>query len=314
MADRLKEIFEIQREFDKKQSPKVYDGTMDLHEKEELTHYMALAAIRELSELIECTNFRRHRLKKNPVNVDNLREEFIDVMKFLLNLAAIWDIDADVFYNEFKRKSEVVSQKWSQEQLLHTIKEDDKVIAIDIDGVLGEYDKYFLSWCRKHEDVHAVSIGHLIESYGRDVYNKCKDGYRKSGAKSKMPVKAGAKELTKFLHSKGYKVVVLSARPYKQYTRIWADTLEWLKKNDIEFDAIIFDRDKEDVLVERFDGRVKLFIDDDLGNIRKVSGAGYNCIWINNSGGAECLPANVWSTSTLEVVPTWIEQGIIDIG
>ena len=91
----------------------------------------------------------------------------------------------------------------------------------------------------------------------------------------------GAKELLDSLKDMGYKIILLSARPYKQYNRIWADTLTWLNSNSLYFDAIIFDRDKEDLVTKLFPN-MKYFIDDDESNIKKVSDAGFKCIYVGS--------------------------------
>jgi len=42
------------------------------------------------------------------------------------------------------------------------------------------------------------------------------------------------------LKKKGYEIIILSARPVKEYPKLWGDTLEWLKKNKIVYDAVFF--------------------------------------------------------------------------
>ena len=45
-------------------------------------------------------------------------------------------------------------------------------------------------------------------------------------------------DFIKVLNEKEYTIILLTSRPYEQYTRIYSDTLQWLSNNKIKFDAI----------------------------------------------------------------------------
>ena len=291
MKDRLQDIFDKQKAFNSKLYTEIYDVNCPTSYKESVSKDMAFSAIRELTELIDEMNWKRHQLIRKDVNMSNVLEEAIDVLKFYLNILIIWGFTADDLYREFLRKSEVVEQKWNQEQMLSKISKDDRVVCVDIDDVLGDYTEWFLNyshkWLLDHDrekyklcwDNKIKTISQLITTIGRETYNKMKHDYRNSGIKAQMPVNTGARELLDYLNVKSYKIILLSARPYKDYNRIWADTLEWLKVNNLHFHAILFDRDKEDLVTKLFPN-MEYFIDDHKGNIEKVSQAGFKCIYV----------------------------------
>lgn len=104
---------------------------------------------------------------------------------------------------------------------------------------------------------------------------KLKDKYRQTGQKRFIPVCEGAKEMLTWLREQGYKIMLLTARPYKQYKRIFADTMEWLENNNLPYDSIIFDEKKEERLIKEFGkDRIEFFIDDVVDNANTISRLG----------------------------------------
>ena len=90
-----------------------------------------------------------------------------------------------------------------------------------------------------------------------------------------------------------YNVVLLTARPYKKYFRIYSDTLKWLKDNNICYDAIVFDEEKEKYIINNFDPKQVAFcIDDDINNANKLSDSGFKVYLKKNLG--------IYSEETLE--------------
>jgi len=84
---------------------------------------------------------------------------------------------------------------------------------------------------------------------------------------------------------KNYNVVLLTARPYKKYFRIYSDTLRWLKENDICYDAIVFDEEKEKYIINNFEPeQVAFCLDDDIGNANKLHDSGFKVFLKKNLG------------------------------
>ena len=84
-----------------------------LEQKEQKTHSMILHLFDEISEVLNETNYKKHKFHKD-VNVSKVREELIDAFKYLLNLAIVWDIDLKMFVEEFNKKSDVVDKRWEE--------------------------------------------------------------------------------------------------------------------------------------------------------------------------------------------------------
>jgi hypothetical protein len=72
-------------------------------------------------------------------------------------------------------------------------------------------------------------------------YRHCKLAYRQGGMKRTMPVYPGASELTHGLFNAGAEVWICTTRPYLRLDNIDPDTREWLSRNGIRYDAVLFD-------------------------------------------------------------------------
>ena len=241
----------------------------------------------ELHELLRTTSWKMHRrADDSPVVRSNVREEWVDAFKFLLGLAQVWGFEPGELFEEFHRKSSVVEFRYKMERRLAAIAPDDPVVAVDIDGVLNEYPAEFCEWLVRTapEFEGRGDVPHLStakDELGPRRYLELKDAYRESGEKRNQRVRAGAKELLDGLRSNGFSVVLLSKRPYWRFYRIFADTLEWLERNGLFADAVVFHPEKHRQILESFPNLVAM-IEDDPKVAAEVRGAGYEVILVRS--------------------------------
>ena len=128
------------------------------------------------------------------------------------------------------------------------------VIALDIDGTLGDYHKHFL-WFATHwfgrefpdpeQARHGVRLSTFMGISHRE-YRECKLAYRQGGLKRFMPCYPFAADLTHELREAGAQIWICTTRPYLRLDNIDPDTREWLRRNRIEYDAILFEGIYED--------------------------------------------------------------------
>jgi phosphoglycolate phosphatase-like HAD superfamily hydrolase len=122
------------------------------------------------------------------------------------------------------------------------------VVALDIDGTLGDYHAHFLWFAsvwlgRDMPSALDVNPGmRLSEFMGvpHSVYRECKLAYRQGGLKRFMPVYPFASKLTDEIHNLGADIWLCTTRPYLRLDNIDPDTREWLRRNGIQYDAVIF--------------------------------------------------------------------------
>lgn len=277
-ADRLNYMFVEQHRFNMNF---VEFGKLSQKEKVDWTKEYILHIMSECDELLREMNWKVHR-NEAPENIiiSNLKEEIIDLMKYVLSISLVWDMDSYDLYEEFQRKSEVVQQRYKQEFELKAIK-GNSIVGVDIDGILADYPFSFMEFVNKHlkrkitkEDLISYNLKECM-GLTTEQYIEMKDLYRQSGEKRFIPLVDGAKEFLNFLNDFGYTVILLTARPYKKYKRIFADTQEWLKSNGLKYDSIIWDEEKDERLVREFGrNRISCFVEDSLSNANKISDLG----------------------------------------
>jgi len=230
----------------------------------------AIHLIAEASEVLKEISFKMHRTSTGPVDRDNVLEELIDVQKFLYGWMQIWGFTWDDIVREFLRKSMVVNQRFDQEQSLPVLR-DKPCVLVDIDGILAEYPGYYRRWADEHDL--------LWDSADPLVREAVKREYRMSGAKASVPVLPGSREMLEAIRGAGVKIILITMRPYAEHYRIYPDTLEWLAKNDLPYDAILWAREKGLEALKNF-SRILFAVDDDAKNIEMYEKAGIRAVGI----------------------------------
>jgi hypothetical protein len=123
------------------------------------------------------------------------------------------------------------------------------VVALDIDGTLGNYHAHFLWFAERwlglpmpsEYDINPGRRLHEFMNVPHHVYRECKLAYRQGGLKRFMPVYPYASELTYNIRTAGAQVWICTTRPYMRLDNIDPDTREWLGRNHIQYDAVIFE-------------------------------------------------------------------------
>jgi hypothetical protein len=123
------------------------------------------------------------------------------------------------------------------------------VVAIDIDGTLGDYHGNFVAFARLYFDRTCddwatpnpgMPMWEWMGIEKRD-YRDAKLAYRQGGWKRWMPAYHGAAALTEAIRSFGAEVWLCTTRPYLRLDNVDPDTREWLRRNEIQYDALLFD-------------------------------------------------------------------------
>jgi len=123
------------------------------------------------------------------------------------------------------------------------------VVALDIDGTLGDYHRHFLWFAElwlgqrmpRPDDINpGLPLSEFME-VPHEIYRECKLAYRQGGLKRFMPDYPYAAELTRNIRDMDAEVWICTTRPYLRLDNIDPDTREWLGRNDIEYDAVIFE-------------------------------------------------------------------------
>lgn len=145
------------------------------------------------------------------------------------------------------------------------------VVALDIDGTLGDYHGHFLRFAqewygRRMPDPSEINPGlplHKFMCTSKTTYRQCKLAYRQGGLERSMPAYPGASELTVQLRRAGCEVWICTTRPYLKHDTQSPNTIHWLRRNRIQFDHLLSGPHKYNDLVKRVGScRVVATLDD----------------------------------------------------
>lgn len=148
------------------------------------------------------------------------------------------------------------------------------VVAIDIDGTLAEY----------HDHLHMF----MTYYFGRRLpmgwqgepdewqdylgistaeYREAKLAFRQGGFKRWMPIRRGAEELCDAARRLGAEIWITTTRPWMRLDSVDPDTREWLRRNRIQFDHLLYDDHKYRVLADLVGRERVVFVLDDLAEM-----------------------------------------------
>lgn len=151
------------------------------------------------------------------------------------------------------------------------------VLALDIDGTLGDYHSHWLSFAQEWMGKPMPNAGmvndglplHKHMRVSKSRYRECKLAFRRGGLKRSMPVYDGARELTRDVRKAGAKIWICTSRPYLQVDNIEPDTREWLRRNGIQYDAFVWGHNKYRELVRAVPKTAIVGVLDDLPEMAK---------------------------------------------
>jgi FMN phosphatase YigB (HAD superfamily) len=233
----------------------------------------------ELDELLEALgNWKSHRLLLKEPSTSGILEECVDIWKYLVNILTVVGLESEQFVDEFHRKSKVVEDRSQWEQVLRGLQDSKNVVVLDLDGVLAKYSEHWVRFLRQQGyDVDKFDCDgtHWCPQIPRIEYYELKHKFRENGFES-MTVDAyeDAAAFTKGLKDRGYNIVIMSSRPYKQYKRIQTDTAMWLASHDILYDAFIWDNKKREQVLRRLPN-MTFMVEDSLEIAKGIAACGY---------------------------------------
>jgi hypothetical protein len=152
------------------------------------------------------------------------------------------------------------------------------VVAIDIDGTMGDFHSHFLKFATGYMygkatispptssyDGSIPMSDWFCQFYGvtMDVWRDIKLAYRQGGMKRTMPSYGFGHMLSQACHRVGAEVWVTTTRPYLRLDNIDPDTRFWLWNNQVEYDGLIYDESKYSHLLANVGpGRVVAVLED----------------------------------------------------
>ena len=125
------------------------------------------------------------------------------------------------------------------------------VVVVDVDGTLADYHTTFGQFCARY---YNFTLDHLpwdgsgeFEDYlgmTKAEYREAKLAYRQGGNKRWLPMYAGAREVINSLRVAGAEVWIATTRPWQRLDNVDPDTREWLRRNGLDVDGLLYGEDK----------------------------------------------------------------------
>lgn len=181
-------------------------------------------------------------------------------------------------------------------------KESEKICAIDIDGVLSDYPACWIKFANSILKTNFKTLFELKEKLSYSQYKKLKHLYRKSGYKADLPVKDGAVELTQKLRAKGYKIVIITARPFSEYPEMFKHTRHWLNINEFDYDYLIEGGKTKHLKVLSEFPHIKFFIEDNSYVANLLAKWGYTVYLIDNEYNKDITLPKVIRTKSIKAL------------
>lgn len=145
------------------------------------------------------------------------------------------------------------------------------VVALDIDGTLGDYYTHFQDFARDYHNLprikqawNGVDEWENYMGLTKAEYREAKLAYRQGGGKRLMPPFHGAMMISHNVRQVGAELWLTTTRPWMRHDSTDPDTQHWLKKNQIEFDRLVYDDRKYEKLYNLVDAERVVFVLDDL--------------------------------------------------
>lgn len=152
------------------------------------------------------------------------------------------------------------------------------VVAVDIDGTLGDYHAHFIRFATGYLNVEYLPAGRMLYgggepfrawftgTFGVDdrTFRDIKLAYRQGAQKRSMPAYPGAAEFVNHTMFDGAEVWLTTTRPYLKHDSIDPDTRAWLDRHSIGYNYLLYGPDKYRDLRERVEPERVVAVVDDL--------------------------------------------------
>ncbi len=240
-------------------------------ERRDAVRDLLLSLHEEVSELQRQSgqSYKRHILADDGADAHNVAIEAASALKLLVAVSQLHGLTAEDIARVFVEQTDVVRARNEGERARIQM---DRVLCVDLDDVLAD----MTCW---HEELGAIKGGREPGAERHRREEAWKGEWYKSGRFRDLVPMAGAAEAMATIHSWGWRVVIVTARPQWQYKRIHADTLYWLSRHNIHHDLILFGKDKVELVHEHLAPAWPVaFVEDHDRNARALSAAGIHVL------------------------------------
>ncbi len=202
--------------------------------RREIINDLLLGLAKETGEIQQRLHNGPHQLRARPIDLPTVAHDAIDIIKYVLAIAATAGVTPDQLAETFWAVTDAVDDRWRREQ---ADLKGERVLVVDIDGCLADFDTGFKEWLD----------GRVVE--GPELED-VKQAFYASGGFARLDPLPGAATAMHEAKRMGMKIAIITARPKRRHANVETDTVGWLRRWEIPYDLLVFDRDKAEAICE----------------------------------------------------------------
>lgn len=239
-------------------------------ERDALVKELLLNLHKQTHELQAITDQSSYHILKQKRDLDPymLADAGVGVLKLLVALMLARGVNPDTFMRAWSDVTKRVQAKWrwEQDELAKA-----EVLLCDLDGVVAKYAEGFRDWCGTRGYVAA-----LKGNINKPELESIKDEFHAQGGFTGLEPFDGAVEILNTWRSARHdrRLVMVTARPYRQYKQVYGDTVGWLQHHGVAYDHILFERDKAEAVRLVQPARIVAHIEDRGKHALEVAATG----------------------------------------
>jgi hypothetical protein len=192
------------------------------------------------------------------------------------------------------------------------------IVAIDIDGTLGDYHGHFDQFAAFYLNKQPLGLRGQITAYAgvehhRDwfcrvyktdlrTFRDIKLAYRQGAQKRSMPVYPAGVQLAQRAVKEEAEVWLTTTRPYLRLDNIDPDTRFWLDIHQVPYYGLVYDEDKYPRLAQSVDWKRVVMVIDDLVEQCEAAGEFFNTPYLVNTWYNRRVTGQRWQLHELEQV------------
>lgn len=182
-------------------------------------------------------------------------------------------------------------------------------IGIDIDGVLTNLERFALDYGTKFNIEEGIKIEiHPEEYWEQEKFSWTEEQEEKFWNKyleyyvKELNPREFASEIIKKLQKEGHKIYIITARnesglPLQHYGKMQEMTKQWLEKNNIQYEELIFTTDDKKIQ-HCLENNIEIMVEDSPKNIlgisQKIPVIKFECLYNKNIEGKNIITAYSW--------------------
>lgn len=271
------------------------------------TKQYLLGLISETDEVLASLQWRRHRTVQKQPSDPNVALEIVDLFKYVLSLAELWDLTPEQLLQLALEKGEILRTMWNQEHA--TLPAGMDVLVCDLDGTLADWRSSFLSWCKENYPNHLWPETDPCTSLHCDldwnlpysVYSELEIQFERSGGYARLqPFPENIATVRRLQQETDFLVVFFTARPVNRNRKIWWDTYRWLLEQGLRVDMLRIGNESRLLFVNTGEWGARVLLEDNPTLAIRAAKLGIKVFLLDNNYNSDVHHENIIRVDSLD--------------